>query len=65
MASCVISSKQFFESYLKFCENHPERPKNQKITLDIVEDILLEYNVLLTRQPSINSKVGKLRVYLF
>ena len=55
MTSLIISKKECFDQYRVFCENHPERPKNKKVTIEDIEEILSD-NVLFTRQPSSKSK---------
>ena len=49
--SLTISKKECFNEYIKFVENHPERPKNKKVVLEDLEEILSDY-VIFTRQPS-------------
>ena len=57
MASLTISKKEAFKEYVDYIKSHPERPKNAKVTIEVVEEILSIHNVLFTKQPPLKSKV--------
>ena len=55
MASLQVSKKECFEKYVQFLKDHPERPKNKRVALEDLEEILND-NVIFTRQPSLKTK---------
>ena len=43
MASLQISKKECFEKYVKFVKDHPERKKNQRVSLEDLEEVLNDH----------------------
>ena len=48
-----ITQSECSERYTKYLETHTERPKNQKIDFEVITEILSDFGVAITRQPSV------------
>ena len=55
MASLQISKKECFEKYVQFLKDHPERKKNQRVSIEDLEEVCNDH-IIFTRQPSLKTK---------